>query len=66
MMTHTQIVTNRILDKIKTDEVETLGNLAAACELYAQDWNNTLGERYDLLARADRYRDLQMTALMNS
>lgn len=46
-----------------TDEVLNLGEFAAKCEVYACDPHLNQRERATLLARADRYRDLQLVAL---
>jgi hypothetical protein len=49
--------------KQMTDEVLDLGEFAAKCEVYACDPHLNQRERAILLARADRYRDLQLVAL---
>ena len=45
------------------DEVETLGLLAAKCDVMAYEPTLTEREREHLLARAERYRKMQLEAL---
>jgi hypothetical protein len=44
-------------------EIEFLGLAAARCEVWAADWRTSEKEKTELMARAGRYRDLQMKAL---
>ena len=62
-MTRTEEITHRILDHFQDDAVETLGYLAARCELFAE--SETGEDRAELIGRASHYRYLQLAALSN-
>ena len=63
-MTRTEQIAHRILDS-QSGEVASLGCFAALAELDAEDCSITIGERRELLERAERYRNLQLAALSN-
>ena len=63
-MTRTEQIAHRILDS-QPDEATALGYFAAVAELAAEDCSITIGERRELLERAERYRNLQLAALSN-
>jgi hypothetical protein len=63
-MNLTRIVANRIIDQVLANaEVEALGYFAAVAEVAAEDYGNSIGERRQLLERAERYRALQILAM---
>lgn len=63
-MTQTQIIASRLIDRMLANaEVEALGYFAAVAEVAAEDYGNSIGERRQLLERAENYRALQILAM---
>ena len=63
-MTRTEQIARRVIDS-QTDEVASLGYFAEVAKLAAEDCSITIGERRELLERAEHYRNLQLAALSN-